>query len=204
MSEARPPRLDAAALVGLFGAILLFVSPFLTWFDPGGSAWEAFEVLDVLVLAIAAYAAVVATSRLLAVETTAPRHALLLTGGTALVLVLATISSPPALYVDADLASGAWLAFVGSAILVIAGGFEVARLSISLSVATQREPDPAQRQPADASAPGSGGSDDGPGAEPAPAPDRTPSLFRPERPTMPAVAPEPTVEPDLPTPEDDR
>ena len=56
-------RIEAGpVLVGL-GALLLLVSVFLDWYDPNVTAWEAFEVLDLLmvVLSLAAIVAVVGT-----------------------------------------------------------------------------------------------------------------------------------------------
>ena len=56
-NEAR--SIEAGMLLIGAGAILLFVSLFLEWYQPGIDAWEIFEVWD-LVLALLAVAAFVA------------------------------------------------------------------------------------------------------------------------------------------------
>ena len=46
-------RIEAGpVLVGL-GALVLLVSLFLDWYEPDVTAWEAFEVLDLLLAALA-------------------------------------------------------------------------------------------------------------------------------------------------------
>ena len=58
-------RIEAGpVLVGL-GALLLLVSVFLDWYEPNVTAWQAFEVLDLLMaaLSLAALVAVVGTVR---------------------------------------------------------------------------------------------------------------------------------------------
>ena len=46
-------RIEAGpVLVGL-GAVVLLISLFLDWYQPGVTAWDAFEVLDLLLAALA-------------------------------------------------------------------------------------------------------------------------------------------------------
>ena len=47
------PQRTVAAVVVVIGGVMLFVSLFVEWYDPGTSGWTAFEILD-LVLAFAA------------------------------------------------------------------------------------------------------------------------------------------------------
>ena len=56
-------RIEAGPVLVALGALLLVVSVFLDWYDPSVTAWEAFEVLDLLmvVLSLAAIVAVVGT-----------------------------------------------------------------------------------------------------------------------------------------------
>ena len=53
-----PERFNAGHLMAMVGATALLVSLFLDWYEPGLSAWEVFEIGDVLLagLAIAALA----------------------------------------------------------------------------------------------------------------------------------------------------
>src|SRR5438067_13731823 len=48
-----PERIDGARVLSAIGAALLLVSLFLDWYAPGISAWEAFEVMDLALAAVA-------------------------------------------------------------------------------------------------------------------------------------------------------
>ena len=132
--------LDAGAAVAAAGAVLLLVSLFLDWYGDdrhGYSAWTVFEVVDLVLAAIA----LVTLSTFLStsgVEPRLPRAPLLVLGSAALVLTASQlIDGPPATALTQfDLQTGAWLALAGSA-LVLAGAFmSVARVSFSVE---QRE-----------------------------------------------------------------
>ena len=57
-----PRSLEGSILLIGAGAMLLIVSLFLKWYQPGIDTWEIFEVWD-LVLAVLAIAALVAVAR---------------------------------------------------------------------------------------------------------------------------------------------
>lgn len=124
-----PRKIDAGdALAGL-GAVLVLIALFLDWFG-GASAWEAFELLDLVLalLALAVIAAVVAAPDS-SQRTLAPLGALLL-----LFVVVQLLEPPPVFSESADLGTGAWMALAGS-FLVLAGGLmRIARVSVSLEV----------------------------------------------------------------------
>ncbi|MBJ7329986.1 MAG: hypothetical protein JHC95_08825 [Solirubrobacteraceae bacterium] len=180
-----PQRFEAASLVALLGAVLLFVSPFLTWFEPGGSAWQLFELLDLALIAISLYVGVVATTRLLDVASgPANPKALAAAGGAAFVAVLATIIEPPPVALDANTEFGAWLALVASALILAAGVLELARVSVTLSV------NPREGASAEPSPP--------PAPPPAPAPRDDPPAWAP--PSDPPAAPADTTPSRAPSP----
>lgn len=129
-----PQRFEGASLVALFGAVLLLVSPFLTWFDPGGSAWSLFEVVDLVMIFAALYVGVTATARLLAIRDSDDPRFMPIAGGAAFVVVLATMLEPPPVALDSSIGFGAWLALVGSGIITAAGLLELARVSVTVSV----------------------------------------------------------------------
>src|SRR4051794_41411825 len=113
-------RIEAGpVLVGL-GALLLLVSVFLDWYDPNVTAWEAFEVLDLLmvVLSLAAIVAVVGTFAPSAAVI--DRRSLPLIVAALAVIVASQILDPPP-GVGGDPSTGAWLP-LGAGIAMAGGG----------------------------------------------------------------------------------
>jgi hypothetical protein len=122
-------RFDAGTGLVAVGAVLLLVSMFIDWYDPGGDAWAVFESLD-LVLAGAAVCGLLAV---------APRfgagglgRALPLIAAIAFAVVVVQLFDPPPVVSNSDLATGAWLALAATAIM--AGGALLGAASISVTV----------------------------------------------------------------------
>ncbi len=141
-----PRRVDAGATVAAAGGIVLLVSLFLDWYGDDReafSAWTLFEVIDLLLAAIALLALSAFISRA-GIETRVPDAPLLLLAGAAVVLTSSQlIDAPPAAF-ELELETGAWLALAGS-LLMLAGAFmSVARVSFSVE---HREPPPAPPPP---------------------------------------------------------
>jgi len=127
-------------LIGL-GAILLLVSLFLEWYQPGIEAWDVFEVWD-LVLALLAVTAIVAVVSRLGFGPHRPAPWLVVPAVAALIVVLYAIVDPPPATagLDGDPGTGLWLA-LAAAILMAAGALlSVARISIAISAAGPDEP----------------------------------------------------------------
>lgn len=128
--------LDAGAAVAAGGAVLLLISLFLDWYGDDGrgySAWTLFEVIDLLLAAIA----LIAISTFLGrsgIEPRLPQAPLLLLGAAAIVLTVSQlIDAPPAVALtDFDIQTGAWLALAGSAVLLAGAFMSVARVSFSV------------------------------------------------------------------------
>jgi hypothetical protein len=122
-------RFDAGTGLVAVGAVLLLVSLFIDWYDPGGDAWAVFESLD-LVLAAAAVCGLLAV---------APRfgagglgRALPVIAAIAFGVVVVQLFDPPPVVSDSDLATGAWLAL--AATVLMAGGALLGAASISVTV----------------------------------------------------------------------
>lgn len=188
-----PQRFEAASLAALFGAVLLLVSPFLTWFDPGGSAWSLFELLDLVLIFLALYVGVTATLLLLEVHPGTDRRGVPIAGGAALIAVFATMVEPPPVAQDASLGFGAWLALFGALIILAAGLLDLARVSVTVSVGGREEVDIDDAPVAPGSPPrwSAPPADDAPATTPRPAtgpapteapPSRHQSLLRPSAP----------------------
>lgn len=171
--------IEAGMLLIGAGALLLLVSLFLEWFDPGLEAWDVFEVWDLVLAALAIVALVAVASRL---GFGAPRPAswLIVPAIAALVIVLYTLIDPPPVLAEADPSTGLWLA-LAAAILMTAGAvLSVARISVAINPADspggghggpggrfgRTDPaDPAAGDPVDRGpvGPGPGGPGPGPG-----------------------------------------
>jgi hypothetical protein len=149
-----PERVNGGHLLVVVGALALLVSLFLDWFEPGVTAWSVFELVDLLLAAIAVAALVGVVSA------AAPGLGLpLLRSGTLLVLGLvafilvaeALVNQPPAV-AGRDPELGAWIALGGATLMTLGALLSVARVSLEITMAprerrTERaaaEPPPAE------------------------------------------------------------
>jgi hypothetical protein len=131
-----PQRIDAGPVIAAVGAVVLFLSLFLSWYEPDLSGWEAFETLDLLLGGLAIAAAMLAAGQLGASFARDIDPKLLpLLGAIAVFAVAVTLLQGPLGTEDADTATGAWVALAG-AVLVLAGGMlSAARISVTVTVA---------------------------------------------------------------------
>ncbi|MBA2348292.1 MAG: hypothetical protein H0V81_08345 [Solirubrobacterales bacterium] len=165
-------KLDAGALLVAAASLLLAVSLFLDWFGVGGSAvtaWDAFEILDLVLLAAAAVAVAAAFG---------PLEDRLLVGaaGVALVVVASQLIQAPPAGQGADIEVGAWLALASAFGLV--GGAALSSAEIAVTVDVQGR----ERRQRVAAVDRRGEQPDDPAElattrEPEPAPDETASSF---------------------------
>jgi hypothetical protein len=150
-----PRRLDAGAAVAAVGAVMLLVSLFLDWYgegDEGYTAWTIFEVIDLLLAAIALLVLSTFATRS-GFKHRLPEAPLLVLGAVALVLTVSQIvDDPPAVaFSELDPQIGAWLALAGAALLLAGAFLSVARVSLAVSVEHREPPDPSDAvQPAGA------------------------------------------------------
>ena len=114
------------------GAIILLVSLFLTWYKPDLTAWTAFEVLDLVLaaLALATFAALATASGLPAAI---PERALPWLGAVATVIVAAALINHPPLALGHPPGTGAWLALAGSLLMLAGGVARAARISLAIT-----------------------------------------------------------------------
>src|SRR5438270_13680105 len=91
-------RIEASAALAAGGGLALLVSLFLPWYVPDVTAWTAFEVLD-LVLAALAIASVLAAAAEIGLLDVIPSRLLPALGAVAVVIVVAALFNhpPPAL-----------------------------------------------------------------------------------------------------------
>lgn len=126
-------RIDVAPLIAALGGLILFVSLFLHWYEPGLSAWTVFEVLD-LVLAALALGAIAVGASALGVPLGARDRALPWLGGAAFVVVVSQlVNHPPAAQSGSPLA-GAWLGLAGATLMAVGGILQATGVSLDLSI----------------------------------------------------------------------
>ena len=145
------PRMVSGVLV-LVGGGLLFISLFLSWYDPGVDAWTAFEILDLVLAAAGAYGAVLGAGILAGDRWPIRGRGPVLIGGAAFVIVIVQLIQPPPVVHGADLRTGAWLALVATALLlgggwVASGGkWRGARRPVETEETMARTPPPPPRR----------------------------------------------------------
>jgi hypothetical protein len=131
-------RLDAGPLIALAGAILLLVSLFLDWYQRGASAWDIFEISDLLLAALAIAGLLAAASMIADVPGRVEGEWLPYVAVAAFVIVAVTLIDPPPVVPDAaDPDVGLWLALAGSALMTAGALLGVAKVSITLDVAAR-------------------------------------------------------------------
>ena len=114
-------RLEAGPLLVTLGAVLLLVSLFLSWFTGEVTAWQAFEVWD-LVLFMLALGSVAAGLGLTTQDVDLVDRRFLPAAVTAVAVIVASqIIDPPPAAAGQDADTGAWLA-LGAALADVRRG----------------------------------------------------------------------------------
>jgi hypothetical protein len=132
-------RFELGPIIVAAGSLLLLVSLFLDWYGAGVSAWDAFEVVDLLLAALA-IAAIVAALGALAPDAGLPdRRFLPWLVAAAAVLVAASIINPPPAAAGATAHIGAWIAFGAAMAMVVGAVLSIGRVSFSVAL-EGREP----------------------------------------------------------------
>jgi hypothetical protein len=156
VQDPRPPgrdlprQFDASGLLIAIGAVALLVSLFLDWYGDDASteaitAWSSFELLDMLLAALALAALYAVGERLIAPDRRAllPSAVAQLAGPVALVMILVSIIDAPPLVaaLDASLEVGVWIAL--SAAIVMTAGTLLGNFRVSLVIGARDRPPPA-------------------------------------------------------------
>ena len=115
------------------GAVVLLVSLFLDWYG-FLAAWEAFEVVDVLLAALAIAAIVAAVGLLLPGAAYVEGRWLPAIVLAIAVLVVAAILDPPPAAQDQTLEIGAWLGFAAALVMAAGAILSFGRISFAVSV----------------------------------------------------------------------
>jgi hypothetical protein len=139
----RRTQIEAGPVVTATGGLLVVVSLFLDWYEPGISGWTVFEVLDLLLFALGGVAIAGLAERLgmpVPAITREPLRgaAIPLVGALAVVVVASQVVGHPPAAIDRNADVGQWLA-LGGAGLVLAGALLGSmRLSFSVNLEAKR------------------------------------------------------------------
>ena len=126
-------RFEAGPVLVALGAIVLIVSFFLDWYG-SLTAWDAFEVVEVLLAALGATAVIIAIGELVPdIEVGDRRWLPAIVLGVA-VLVAAEIINPPPAAGGQDPAIGAWIAFAAAIVMFIGTVLTFGRVRFAVSV----------------------------------------------------------------------
>jgi hypothetical protein len=127
-------RLEAGPLLVTLGAVLLLVSLFLSWYTGEVTAWEAFEVWD-LVLFVLALASIAAGLGLTTQDVDLVDRRFLPVGvATIAVIVASQIIDPPPAAPGLDPDTGSWLALGGALLMSLGALLTFGRVHLALTV----------------------------------------------------------------------
>ena len=126
-------RFDIGPVVLGLGAILVLVALFLAWYGEL-SAWDTFELADVVLAALAVAGLAAAVGLLTPDADYLDRRAIPWVVGALFVLVLAELLNPPPAAGGEDLGTGAWLAFGGAIVMAIGAILSLGRVSFAVAV----------------------------------------------------------------------
>jgi hypothetical protein len=127
-------RFELGPILVAAGSLLLLVSLFLDWYTGGLSAWDSFEVVDLLLAAVAV-AALVGVLGVLAPELAyVDRRWLPGLVAIAAVLVAASIINPPPAAAGRDVDTGAWVAFGAALAMLVGAVLSIGRVSFAIAV----------------------------------------------------------------------
>jgi hypothetical protein len=126
-------RFEVGPILVALAAIVLLASLFLDWYG-GLTAWEAFEVVEVMLAALAVMALAIAAGLLVPDLEYVERRWLPAVVVGIVLLVAAEIVDPPPAAGDQAPGTGAWMA-LGSALVMFAGAvLTFGRVSLAVSV----------------------------------------------------------------------
>jgi hypothetical protein len=126
-------RFEIGPLLIALAALVLLVALFLRWYG-SADAWQAFEVADVLLAALALACLAMAVALLVPELGAGQQQALPWLVGAVAVLVIAELINPPPTVAVTRLGAGAWMAFAAACVMVVGAVLTVARVSFAVSV----------------------------------------------------------------------
>lgn len=127
-------RFEVGVVLLALGGVVLLISLFLDWYEPGRSAWRVFEVWD-LVLAAAAVVALWAAAGHVGWTHPLSQRWLLIPGISAFVIVFESLLNHPPAAVGYGPMFGIWLALLASIVMIAGAAMSIARVSVAIEIA---------------------------------------------------------------------
>ena len=127
-------RLEAGPVLVTLGALLLLVSLFMDWFQPGISAWEAFEVWDLVLLVLALGCIAGGLGLTVPDVDVVDRRWLPAVVAVVTIIVASQIIDPPPAAAGQDVDAGAWIALGAAAVMFLGGVLTFGRVGIALTL----------------------------------------------------------------------
>jgi hypothetical protein len=129
-------RINGGQGLAVVGAVALIVSLSLDWFEPGNNAWKVFEIVDLLLAALAVAALVIAIGAALAPDgplAAGSSRWLTAAGAAALVLVAEALINHPPAAIGKESETGAWIALAGAGALTLGGVLSATRVALVIT-----------------------------------------------------------------------
>lgn len=126
-------RFEAGAVLVAAGAVVLLISLFFDWYEPGRSAWQVFEVWDLVLAALALTALWTAAEHVWSAGPL-PQRWLLVPGLAALVIVVESLLNHPPAAIGSAPMVGIWLALGASMAMAIGAAMSIARVSVAIQI----------------------------------------------------------------------
>lgn len=130
-ARPRETQIPVGPLIAALGAVLLIVSLGLDWYGRL-SGFNSFEVLDLLLVALALVTLAELAAALGLLRTPLRAGTPLVVGVIALVVVLSQLVNPPPAGINEDLETGLWLGLVGAALMLAGAILATARIAIAV------------------------------------------------------------------------
>ena len=126
-------RFEIGPVLTALGAAVMLVALFLDWYGRS-SAWDAFEIVDILLAALAVMSMLTALGLLVPEVATVEQRWLGWLTAAVVVVVCAELINPPPVVADTTLGTGAWLAFAAACAMLVGVVLTLSRVSFAVAV----------------------------------------------------------------------